>query len=50
MTRIPRGSISCSPSSPIRHLQYVVPEIHRRGVYRTEYTPGKLRHMVFGKG
>jgi FMN-dependent oxidoreductase (nitrilotriacetate monooxygenase family) len=29
---------------------YLVPELQRRGAYRTEYVPGTLRHKLFGKG
>jgi len=29
---------------------YLVPELQRRGAYRTAYTPGTLRHKLFGKG
>lgn len=29
---------------------YLVPELQRRGVYRTAYTPGTLRQKLFGKG
>jgi alkanesulfonate monooxygenase SsuD/methylene tetrahydromethanopterin reductase-like flavin-dependent oxidoreductase (luciferase family) len=28
----------------------VVPELQRRGVYQEEYTPGTLRHKLFGAG
>lgn len=28
----------------------VVPELQRRGRYRTEYEPGTLRHKLFGRG
>ena len=31
-------------------VRFVVPELQRRGVYRTEYTPGTLRHKLFGEG
>ena len=31
-------------------VRFVVPELQRRGVYRTQYTPGTLRHKLFGKG
>jgi FMN-dependent oxidoreductase (nitrilotriacetate monooxygenase family) len=31
-------------------VHYLVPELQRRGVYRTEYTPGTLREKLFGKG
>ncbi len=29
---------------------YLVPELQRRGVYRTAYTPGTLRQKLFGRG
>ncbi len=29
---------------------YLVPELQRRGAFRTAYTPGTLRHQLFGKG
>lgn len=28
----------------------VVPELQRRGVYRTGYEPGTLREKLFGRG
>ena len=31
-------------------VRWVVPELQRRGRYRTAYTPGTLRHKLFGKG
>lgn len=31
-------------------VRHVVPELQRRGVYRTEYTDGTLRHKLFGRG
>ena len=31
-------------------VNYLVPELQRRGVYRKEYTPGTLREKLFGKG
>ena len=31
-------------------VNYLVPELQRRGVYRQEYTPGTLREKLFGKG
>ena len=31
-------------------VHYIVPELQQRGIYRTEYTPGTLRHKLFGKG
>jgi FMN-dependent oxidoreductase (nitrilotriacetate monooxygenase family) len=29
---------------------YLVPELQKRGAYRTEYAPGTLRQKLFGKG
>lgn len=31
-------------------VRLVVPELQRRGAYRTEYTPGTLRHKLLGRG
>ena len=31
-------------------VEHLVPELQRRGVYRTEYTPGTLREKLFGGG
>jgi long-chain alkane monooxygenase len=31
-------------------VEFVVPELQRRGAYKTEYTPGTLRHKLFGNG
>lgn len=31
-------------------VTYIVPELQRRGVYQTEYTPGTLRQKLFGRG
>ncbi|MFD5225225.1 LLM class flavin-dependent oxidoreductase [Microbacterium sp. NPDC058342] len=31
-------------------VEHIVPELQRRGVYQTEYTPGTLRHKLFGRG
>lgn len=31
-------------------VQYVVPELQKRGVYATEYVEGTLRHKLFGRG
>ncbi|WP_428419479.1 LLM class flavin-dependent oxidoreductase [Methylibium sp.] len=31
-------------------VELVVPELQRRGRYATEYTPGPLRHKLFGRG
>ena len=31
-------------------ITYVVPALERRGLYNREYTPGTLRHKLFGRG
>ncbi len=31
-------------------VAYVVPELQRRGRYKTAYAPGTLRHKLFGRG
>lgn len=31
-------------------VEFIVPELQRRGVYQTEYTPGTLRHKLHGHG
>lgn len=31
-------------------ITHVVPALERRGAYRREYTPGTLRHKLFGRG
>ena len=31
-------------------VEYLVPELQRRGVYQTEYRPGTLREKLFGAG
>lgn len=31
-------------------VEYIVPELQRRGVYPTEYAPGTLRNKLFGAG
>jgi alkanesulfonate monooxygenase SsuD/methylene tetrahydromethanopterin reductase-like flavin-dependent oxidoreductase (luciferase family) len=31
-------------------VDYIVPELQRRGRYRSSYTPGTLRHKLVGKG
>lgn len=31
-------------------VEYIVPELQRRGVYQQEYRPGTLRNKLFGKG
>jgi FMN-dependent oxidoreductase (nitrilotriacetate monooxygenase family) len=39
-----------TPASYADFAEYVVPELQRRGVYRTSYEPGTLRHKLFGRG
>ena len=39
-----------TPGSYVDFVEYVVPELQRRGVYRTEYEPGTLRDKLFGRG
>lgn len=31
-------------------VEFIVPELQRRGVYQAEYTPGTLRHKLHGRG
>lgn len=31
-------------------VEFIVPELQKRGVYKEAYTPGSLRHKLFGKG
>lgn len=31
-------------------VEFIVPELQRRGVYQTEYTPGTLRQKLHGRG
>ena len=31
-------------------VEFIVPELQRRGAYKTQYTPGTLRHKLFGNG
>ncbi|MGO2049593.1 LLM class flavin-dependent oxidoreductase [Microbacterium sp.] len=31
-------------------VEFIVPELQRRGVYQTEYVPGTLRHKLHGRG
>lgn len=31
-------------------VEFVVPELQKRGAYKQEYTQGSLRHKLFGKG
>jgi FMN-dependent oxidoreductase (nitrilotriacetate monooxygenase family) len=39
-----------TPGSYADFIEHVVPELQRRGVYRTSYTEGTLRHKLFGRG
>jgi FMN-dependent oxidoreductase (nitrilotriacetate monooxygenase family) len=39
-----------TPASYADFAEYVVPELQRRGVYRTAYEPGTLREKLFGRG
>jgi FMN-dependent oxidoreductase (nitrilotriacetate monooxygenase family) len=39
-----------TPGSYADFAAYVVPELQRRGVYRTEYDRGTLREKLFGRG
>ena len=39
-----------TPGSYVDFAEHVVPELQRRGVYRTAYEPGTLRHKLFGRG
>ncbi len=39
-----------TPQSFADFIEHVVPELQRRGVYRTHYQDGTLRHKLFGRG
>lgn len=39
-----------TPGSFVDIVEYVVPELQKLGRYKTEYTPGSLRHKLFGAG
>lgn len=39
-----------TPASYADFAEHVVPELQRRGVYRTRYEPGTLREKLFGRG
>jgi long-chain alkane monooxygenase len=39
-----------TPASYVDFARLVVPELQRRGVYRTSYEPGTLREKLFGRG
>lgn len=39
-----------TPGSFADIVEHLIPELQRRGIYQTEYTPGTLRHKLFGAG
>jgi long-chain alkane monooxygenase len=39
-----------TPGSFSDFIEHVVPELQRRGVYKTSYEQGTLRHKLFGRG
>ncbi|BBZ32958.1 LLM class flavin-dependent oxidoreductase [Mycolicibacterium confluentis] len=39
-----------TPGTFVDVAEHVIPELQRRGVYKTEYTEGTLRHKLFGRG
>jgi long-chain alkane monooxygenase len=39
-----------TPGSFADFVEYVVPELQRRGAYKTSYEEGTLRHKLFGRG
>ncbi|MAM57409.1 MAG: N5,N10-methylene tetrahydromethanopterin reductase [Salinicola sp.] len=39
-----------TPESYADFIEFVVPELQRRGRYRTSYEEGTLRHKLFGRG
>jgi alkanesulfonate monooxygenase SsuD/methylene tetrahydromethanopterin reductase-like flavin-dependent oxidoreductase (luciferase family) len=39
-----------TPESTTDFVDLVVPELQKRGAYKTEYTPGTLRDKLFGSG
>jgi FMN-dependent oxidoreductase (nitrilotriacetate monooxygenase family) len=43
-------SYAVTPGGYRDFAELVVPELQRRGVYKTEYAPGTLREKVFGTG
>jgi len=38
------------PESFVDFVNHVVPELQNRGIYKTAYTEGTLRHKLFGRG
>lgn len=39
-----------TPGTFVDVAEHVIPELQRRGAYKTEYTEGTLRHKLFGRG
>ncbi len=39
-----------TPETFADFVELVVPELQRRGVYKTEYAPGTLREKLYGAG
>lgn len=39
-----------TPGSLEDVVEFIVPELQKRGVYKQEYTQGTLRHKLFGRG
>ncbi len=39
-----------TPGSFVDFIDHVVPELQRRGIFKTEYAAGTLRHKLFGRG
>ncbi len=39
-----------TPGDTLDFVDLVVPELQRRGIYKTEYSPGTLREKLFGAG
>ncbi|MCV7424068.1 LLM class flavin-dependent oxidoreductase [Mycobacterium yunnanensis] len=39
-----------TPGSFVDFVDHVVPELQRRGAYKTSYAEGTLRHKLFGRG
>lgn len=39
-----------TPGSFVDFVEHVVPELQRRGAYKTSYSEGTLRHKLFGRG
>jgi long-chain alkane monooxygenase len=39
-----------TPGTFADFIEHVVPELQRRGAYKTEYRPGTLREKLFGRG